>query len=325
VPPIRCGDGIVDDHEECDDGNLINGDGCTSACLVCDDSLGDARVPSETGACFVRFNARLPWHRAEERCETLGGHLATLNKRSEIRVLENELLNTATHHWIGHHLDLSTKLMEWVTGEVPETERWHAEGGAMPGLGRDCSALSGNPTPQTAERNGSAGQRLALEDCTNLRPFVCEKPSWLERSGSHSTYKPLPARQSWSASRKACENQGATLALINDDAERNFLSNNFQGPLWLGARKETQSPGITWLDGNPVAPSALAPTDVSDLGEQAACLATDRGGLWHPRACETRLRAVCERTPAKTNTSAEAIKSPGTSLPALQPSEPAKP
>lgn len=30
-----CGNGIVEDGEECDDGNLTNGDGCSSAC-VCD-------------------------------------------------------------------------------------------------------------------------------------------------------------------------------------------------------------------------------------------------------------------------------------------------
>jgi cysteine-rich repeat protein len=27
-----CGDGVTDDGEECDDGNLVNGDGCSSAC-----------------------------------------------------------------------------------------------------------------------------------------------------------------------------------------------------------------------------------------------------------------------------------------------------
>lgn len=30
----ECGDGVVDGVEECDDGNLVDGDGCTDACLV---------------------------------------------------------------------------------------------------------------------------------------------------------------------------------------------------------------------------------------------------------------------------------------------------
>jgi len=28
-PPARCGDGIVDSNEQCDDGNTIANDGCT--------------------------------------------------------------------------------------------------------------------------------------------------------------------------------------------------------------------------------------------------------------------------------------------------------
>lgn len=30
----ECGNGILDEDEECDDGNLVNGDGCSSACKL---------------------------------------------------------------------------------------------------------------------------------------------------------------------------------------------------------------------------------------------------------------------------------------------------
>jgi len=30
----RCGDGIKTAQEECDDGNLMDGDGCTMQCIV---------------------------------------------------------------------------------------------------------------------------------------------------------------------------------------------------------------------------------------------------------------------------------------------------
>ncbi|MBM3231465.1 S-layer homology domain-containing protein, partial [Candidatus Peregrinibacteria bacterium] len=33
-PPARCGDGIVGGTEQCDDGNVQNGDGCSSLCIV---------------------------------------------------------------------------------------------------------------------------------------------------------------------------------------------------------------------------------------------------------------------------------------------------
>ena len=32
--PPNCGDGVVDSDEECDDGNLSSGDGCSDICQV---------------------------------------------------------------------------------------------------------------------------------------------------------------------------------------------------------------------------------------------------------------------------------------------------
>jgi cysteine-rich repeat protein len=34
VPLINCGDGLFDAPEGCDDGNILNGDGCSSNCTV---------------------------------------------------------------------------------------------------------------------------------------------------------------------------------------------------------------------------------------------------------------------------------------------------
>jgi cysteine-rich repeat protein len=33
-PPTPCGDGVIDPGEECDDGNLLSGDGCSGSCVV---------------------------------------------------------------------------------------------------------------------------------------------------------------------------------------------------------------------------------------------------------------------------------------------------
>jgi cysteine-rich repeat protein len=56
LPQPRCGDGIVDEGEECDDGNLEDGDGCTSQCTCA--RCGDGALyvfPSDhgSGSCPV--------------------------------------------------------------------------------------------------------------------------------------------------------------------------------------------------------------------------------------------------------------------------------
>ncbi|MCA9655323.1 MAG: DUF4215 domain-containing protein [Myxococcales bacterium] len=45
-PPPGCGDGVVDAGEECDDGNVFDGDGCSSQCLMEGTDDGD---PSSSG------------------------------------------------------------------------------------------------------------------------------------------------------------------------------------------------------------------------------------------------------------------------------------
>src|SRR5690606_6704952 len=40
-----CGDGFLDQYEQCDDGNLQNGDGCSSGCLLEEDEASDTDEP----------------------------------------------------------------------------------------------------------------------------------------------------------------------------------------------------------------------------------------------------------------------------------------
>jgi cysteine-rich repeat protein len=49
VSTPKCGNGIKEDGEQCDDGNLVNGDGCSSTCqITCKDSDG-GQVPEKQG------------------------------------------------------------------------------------------------------------------------------------------------------------------------------------------------------------------------------------------------------------------------------------
>jgi MYXO-CTERM domain-containing protein len=40
-----CGDGYVGEFEQCDDGNLVNGDGCSSGCLMEEEPSGESGEP----------------------------------------------------------------------------------------------------------------------------------------------------------------------------------------------------------------------------------------------------------------------------------------
>lgn len=61
IPLGVCGNQLVEDGEECDDGNEVNRDGCTNACRLAycgdgivwrgEESCDDGADNSDTGAC----------------------------------------------------------------------------------------------------------------------------------------------------------------------------------------------------------------------------------------------------------------------------------
>jgi cysteine-rich repeat protein len=53
----RCGDGLTQRGEECDDGNLSNADGCLTSCLVA--SCGDGFVHKGEEVGLIRFGGHL--------------------------------------------------------------------------------------------------------------------------------------------------------------------------------------------------------------------------------------------------------------------------
>src|SRR5690606_18310394 len=44
-----CGDGVTDDGEDCDDGNAVNDDGCTNACIKTNKNCGNGVVDEADG------------------------------------------------------------------------------------------------------------------------------------------------------------------------------------------------------------------------------------------------------------------------------------
>jgi cysteine-rich repeat protein len=51
APPVGCGNGTLEAGEACDDGNNMNGDGCTSACEIEDGNPCTANAECSSGVC----------------------------------------------------------------------------------------------------------------------------------------------------------------------------------------------------------------------------------------------------------------------------------
>lgn len=76
------------------------------------------------GHIYRIYNENLTWEQAKAKCESLGGHLATITSQEEQNFIENMLRNSELEfygYWLGAKLD-DSGWWQWVTDEVFEKQ-----------------------------------------------------------------------------------------------------------------------------------------------------------------------------------------------------------
>jgi cysteine-rich repeat protein len=97
----RCGDGVVRTHvEECDDGNARDGDGCSAGCLRCA-GPGSFLWPKD-GHCYERHDETLSWQAARAECAAGAADLISYTGTADAREVYAALIApTPADLWIG--------------------------------------------------------------------------------------------------------------------------------------------------------------------------------------------------------------------------------
>jgi cysteine-rich repeat protein len=80
---VRCGDGIIDAPEVCDDGNTGSGDGCRSDCRDVECSGSDRYEDPVTHHCYWRSTSVVSRSSATSTCAGEGGYLIRWGDRTE--------------------------------------------------------------------------------------------------------------------------------------------------------------------------------------------------------------------------------------------------
>lgn len=154
-----CGDGAVDDAEECDDQNAMSGDGCTACVIDCEPEA--LRDPT-TGRCYRLFAGPIDQPNAETSCQTWGGatglgHLASISAE-----LENDFVAplVGSDTWIG--ADDFGGDWAWIDGTPWSFEQWQTGEPNHPGV-EHCMFMD-------------AEAHWHDHACDDLRPaFLCER------------------------------------------------------------------------------------------------------------------------------------------------------
>jgi cysteine-rich repeat protein len=279
-----CGDGFVRKAvEECDDGNLTDGDQCNHNCLRCSGGDGHFSWP-DNGHCYLRVDAPQTWNGAQQACTELDGYLVTYNSEVEQTTVRPALLTMIPGpHWIGLR-DQTGTAYTWLTGEPV----------VMP-MADFVSAL---PAGQCATNTGATGAWAAAA-CTTQAGFLCENPGWIIDPKHNHAYKAFFEQPSWAAAVQACTQLGAHLVSIGDREEQDFVSAQFFGTFWLGGQRTGTAPGDswTWVTGEPFVFQTFADGEPDDTF-RPTCLALGSDRRWHDRICDGSLRGpygyICE-------------------------------
>jgi len=143
TPPV-CGNGKLEEDEECDDAGHEGEDGCRANCqVVCSDFGADA-VKSDAHHCYNGFDSA-DFAGAREDCVERGGHLATVSSSAENTIAASLVQNSK---WIGALEDVGlmqsgSGQYQWISGEPFVFTNW---GEAEPSrTDAPCNPYTRNP------------------------------------------------------------------------------------------------------------------------------------------------------------------------------------
>jgi cysteine-rich repeat protein len=153
--PAQCPNGVLEQGEQCDDDNDIEGDGCHQCSVECDPP---ALLDTSSLHCYELQEGPQSWIAAQGVCELRNGHLVTITSASELALLSSF---SEGDTWIGGHDEDKDGTYEWVTGEPFDFTNWSL--GEPNDIDESCIVMYPDLTWNDALCNQSVG-------------FICERP-----------------------------------------------------------------------------------------------------------------------------------------------------
>jgi len=272
----RCGDGVVRAVvEQCDDGNTSFTDGCTNSCITAPEAT--EVVCLDNDRCYGLYPTPLPWASIDSACMSLGGTRAWFDTSSENDFVAGALeLSEPT--WLGLHWLETVNRWDWGPPEFgSDFFRWAATYPMSEESGR---AVLVSP-------DGSWMDAPELE----AHPYLCVfEPRWIVDADNAHAYSALFDSGSWAVGRLACRDLGFDLATITSAEEQllGFVAAD-ESKAWIGL--DLADPSGTWVTGEPL---EYTNWDVNEPEAGLNCVSINKTGTWDSESCSSGRRPICE-------------------------------
>uniref|UniRef100_A0AAQ5XYV6 Mannose receptor, C type 1b n=1 Tax=Amphiprion ocellaris TaxID=80972 RepID=A0AAQ5XYV6_AMPOC len=266
-------------------------------------------------------NQNLTWGGAREKCQQMGGNLASISSRHVQVFLMSQMANAPTTDlWIGFH-NLHNGRFLWTDGRPNsyvnlglEIFRRRYE----PFLyqrdvfrrryarfryqrDKNCAVINTDPSLGIG--------KWKPKSCNDTNGFVCLRNVVQSLPDSpeptiptsyikilNDSVKVVPQQMDWDAAKKNCDGDGANLASLRNEWMQVYvelLAFSLKAPLWIGLNKMQTNGYFRFVDGWHISHPYWGENEPST---NRACVYVDVDGKWKTADCNQTMNSVCMKS-----------------------------
>lgn len=202
------------------------------------------------------YEGDITWTEARAMCQSLGGHLVTINSAEEQAFIESQYPGTTG--WIGAYGDENG--WSWVTGENWSYTNWaQNEPNNTNGeewFGHIWSGMQWNDAADNDPRNNQSGYYCEFDTLYNTGIGI-PSPSENENTAVYNghTYAYYDTACSWEQANEYCRSMGGHLVTITSAEEQakveQIMSEGTMQGYWIGSKRTASGGDFAWITGEP--------------------------------------------------------------------------
>ena len=189
---------------------------------------------------LYEVGSAIDWEDAKERCEKLGGHLATITSAAEQAFLETNVLDSNGTAWLGGYYD-TDGVWRWCTNEVMVYTKWTQPSHTSSSTYRYMGIVGYN----WHYYDETGYYKNSVSDYGQVTSYICEwdyakadeeddygiegakiPDDAIEYNGHYYRIYKASSDLTWDEAESLCETLGGHLATITSSAEQEYLTRN---------------------------------------------------------------------------------------------------